>query len=276
MANRSEPSDPAVDELRRRARRRLVGAIVLALAAAVLLPLLLESEPKPLGDDVSIQIPPLDSGKFVNPLSQEKPAPPPAKRDDATPKGAAPAAAPAPAPVETAPSSEAKSAAPAPAESRTAPETKAATPQPTPAESRTAPETKAATPQPTPAESRTAPETKAAMPQPAPPAATVANANPQPAPAASSADAKSEAAAKDGAQAGFVVQVAAFTDRYGALALVRKLKAAGFPSYTEPATTSRGTMHRVRVGPYAARADADAARVKLKASGYDAMVARAQ
>jgi DedD protein len=105
----------------------------------------------------------------------------------------------------------------------------------------------------------------------------VANANPQAAPAASSADAKSEAAAKDGAQAGgFVVQVAAFTDRYGALALVRKLKAAGFPSYTEPATTSRGTMHRVRVGPYAARADADAARVKLKASGYDAMVARAQ
>src|SRR5215472_13590753 len=100
MANRSDPSDPAVDELRRRARRRLVGAIVLALAAAVLLPLLLESEPKPLGDDVSIQIPPLDNGKFVNPLSQEKPAPPPAKSDDATPKSAAPASAPAPAPVE--------------------------------------------------------------------------------------------------------------------------------------------------------------------------------
>jgi len=72
MATRSEASEPAVDELRRRARRRLVGAVVLALAAAVLLPLLLESEPKPLGDDVSIQIPPVDSGKFINPLSSAK------------------------------------------------------------------------------------------------------------------------------------------------------------------------------------------------------------
>src|ERR1700730_6994685 len=64
--------DPAVEELKRRARRRLVGAIVLALAAAVILPLLLESDPKPLGDDVSIQIPPIDSGKFITPLSSPK------------------------------------------------------------------------------------------------------------------------------------------------------------------------------------------------------------
>src|SRR5205085_2272226 len=69
MAIRSDAPDLAVDELRRKARRRLVGAIVLALAAAVALPLLLENEPKPLGDDVSIQIPPVDTGRFVNPLS---------------------------------------------------------------------------------------------------------------------------------------------------------------------------------------------------------------
>src|SRR5262252_4974633 len=69
MVTRSEAPDLAVDELKRRARRRLVGAIVLALAAAVLLPLLLESEPKPLGDEVSIQIPPVDNSRFVNPLS---------------------------------------------------------------------------------------------------------------------------------------------------------------------------------------------------------------
>src|SRR2546427_10433427 len=77
MYTRPDASDPAVDELKRRARRRLVGAVVLALAAAVILPLLLESDPKPLGDDVSIQIPPIDSGKFVNPLS-----PVPAKTSD--------------------------------------------------------------------------------------------------------------------------------------------------------------------------------------------------
>ena len=34
----ADPADVNVDELRRRARRRLVGAIVLALAAAVFVP----------------------------------------------------------------------------------------------------------------------------------------------------------------------------------------------------------------------------------------------
>ena len=94
MATRPEIADPAVDELKRRARRRLVGAVVLALAAAVLLPMLLESDPKPLGNDVSIQIPPIEQGKFVTPLSPDKsgggkaqpeaqPAAPPASADSA-------------------------------------------------------------------------------------------------------------------------------------------------------------------------------------------------
>jgi DedD protein len=74
MATRLEPTEPAVDELKRRARRRLIGAIVLALAAAVILPVLLESEPKPFGDDVSVKIPPIDDGKFVNPLSPASPS----------------------------------------------------------------------------------------------------------------------------------------------------------------------------------------------------------
>ena len=79
----AEPADINVDELRRRARRRLIGAIVLALGAAVIVPMLLESDPKPLGDDVSVKIPSIDDGKFVNRLNdpQAKPeaAPPPAK-----------------------------------------------------------------------------------------------------------------------------------------------------------------------------------------------------
>src|SRR4051812_10457972 len=63
--------DVNVDELRRRARRRLVGAIVLALAVAVFVPMLLESDPKPLGEDVSVKIPPVDEGKFVNRLNEK-------------------------------------------------------------------------------------------------------------------------------------------------------------------------------------------------------------
>ena len=70
MADRiADDADLAVDELKRKARRRLVGAIVLALAAAIILPMLLEKEPRPLGDDVSVQIPPVDEGKFVNRLT---------------------------------------------------------------------------------------------------------------------------------------------------------------------------------------------------------------
>src|SRR5438477_655736 len=131
MATRSEANDPAVDELKRRARRRLVGAIVLVLAAAVLLPLLLENEPKPLGEDVSIQIPPIDNGRFINPLSPGKAQDPKAKgsvamgANDMTtggPSSATPSS-PAPAKAENAERSPGTSATPSPA---AAPEPKAA------------------------------------------------------------------------------------------------------------------------------------------------------
>lgn len=89
MATRPEMADPAVDELKRRARRRLVGAVVLALGAAVVLPMLLESDPKPLGNDVSIQIPPIDQGKFVTPLSPDRTA---GVKSAAEPQPAAPQA----------------------------------------------------------------------------------------------------------------------------------------------------------------------------------------
>ncbi|MFC0252936.1 SPOR domain-containing protein [Massilia consociata] len=52
-------ADPILPE-KKRARRRLVGAIALALAAAVGLPMLLDSEPKPLGADIAIHIPSKD------------------------------------------------------------------------------------------------------------------------------------------------------------------------------------------------------------------------
>src|SRR3954471_12219296 len=87
------PEDVNVDELRRRARRRLVGAIVLALAAAVVVPMLLESEPRPLGEDVAVRIPPVDDGKFVNRLNDPAAKPetrPAAPRSDSGSKGAPP------------------------------------------------------------------------------------------------------------------------------------------------------------------------------------------
>jgi DedD protein len=58
---------PISDEelrLKKRARRRLVGAIVLVAAVAVVLPMVLDSEPKPVDHNVDIQIPSPDSGEF--------------------------------------------------------------------------------------------------------------------------------------------------------------------------------------------------------------------
>lgn len=58
--NRSgEPFDPVLPE-KKRARRRLVGAIALVLALVIGLPMILDSEPKPIAGDVVIQIPSKD------------------------------------------------------------------------------------------------------------------------------------------------------------------------------------------------------------------------
>lgn len=46
-------------QLRKRARRRLVGAIALVLIVVVFVPMFLENEPKPLSQDVAIHIPQL-------------------------------------------------------------------------------------------------------------------------------------------------------------------------------------------------------------------------
>ena len=46
-------------QLKKRARRRLVGAIALVLLVVVFLPMVLDSEPKPLNQDISITIPPI-------------------------------------------------------------------------------------------------------------------------------------------------------------------------------------------------------------------------
>jgi DedD protein len=96
----AEPQDALM--LKRRARRRLVGAIALVLLVVIVLPVLLDQEPKPVRHDLTVQIPSQDAGKFGARVLQS-PAPAPAeekKEPRAEPKTAeAPAkAAPRPAP----------------------------------------------------------------------------------------------------------------------------------------------------------------------------------
>ena len=206
------PDDANLDDLRRRARRRLVGAIVLALAVAVFVPMLLESDPKPLGEDVSVKIPPVDESKFVNRLNEKSKTEPPKALAKAEPKVDAPKPPP---------------------------------PEPP----------------------------KAEAPKEEPPKAEMAKEEPrksEPAPAPKAEPAR-EAASGD-----FAVQVFAFSDDKGANSLVNKLKGKGFPAYSEPVNTSRGTLWRVRVGPFPSRDSASAMREKLKGEGYNGIVSSAK
>ncbi len=111
-------------QLKKRARRRLVGAIALVLLVVVFLPMFLDSEPKPLNQDIAIIIPPLPgpdsssrpataapaglspSGPAMPPANTEtaplRPAPAPA----ALPKAETPKPEAGPAPVQAARTSE--------------------------------------------------------------------------------------------------------------------------------------------------------------------------
>lgn len=68
-----EAVDPVLPE-KKRARRRLVGAIALALAVIIGLPMVLDSEPKPLSGDIAIEIPskdkPYSAGSSKVPVEQ--------------------------------------------------------------------------------------------------------------------------------------------------------------------------------------------------------------
>ena len=83
-------------QLRKRARRRLIGAIVLVAAVAAVLPMVLDSEPKPTSQEINIQIPSPDAkGGFTSkivpvpaPVGKAAPA---AKPDSKAPVTAAPA-----------------------------------------------------------------------------------------------------------------------------------------------------------------------------------------
>ena len=53
-------------QLKKRARRRLIGAITLVTLMVMLLPMLLDGEPKPVSQDINIQIQTQNSGSFAS------------------------------------------------------------------------------------------------------------------------------------------------------------------------------------------------------------------
>ncbi len=94
----------------------------------------------------------------------------------------------------------------------------------------------------------------------------MATAPPPPSPANPS---KPAAAAAKG---GWSVQVGAFGSSATASKLVADLKGDGYKAYLSPISKGGKTLHRVRVGPEAARPDADRLAAKLKGRGLPATV----
>jgi DedD protein len=121
MAQAASPNPNPSDQARTRARRTLIGSIILALTAVVVVPLLLDSKPQPWSDSVKLQIPAKDS-KFDTPL------PPPSVTASPTPT----AVAPSPSPAAVVPPASPVAAQPAKSvESKPTPPA-APTPKPTP------------------------------------------------------------------------------------------------------------------------------------------------
>ena len=69
-----------------------------------------------------------------------------------------------------------------------------------------------------------------------------------------------------------VVQVGAFADEDKAREVRQKLEKAGLKTYTQVAETKDGKRIRVRVGPFATRADADKAAIKIKTLDLSASI----
>jgi DedD protein len=106
-------------ELKKRARRRLVGAAALALLAAIVLPMVMDQEPRPLNQDVQIQIPRQEGDNFAaRPVAPRGEAPAAAANPDtpAEPEspGPTPPLRPAPAPGPAPDAAKPEAAKPAP------------------------------------------------------------------------------------------------------------------------------------------------------------------
>ncbi|WP_322030216.1 SPOR domain-containing protein [Paraburkholderia sp. J76] len=231
--------DPTLPE-KQRARRRLVGAIALVLAAIVILPMVLDSHPKPVTDDIAIDIPSRPADKAA------------ARQHDAedTQAGVAPDN---PAAAEATPGASGLAAASATQTAQSTDKTPAA-PAKKPAQAATAPAQSTQTAQ----AQKPAANSK--------PTTTASNDDADTGDANSAKTESATPAAPPGAR--FAVQLGAFSNSATASNWVTKLKAAGVPAYTEQRKEADGTTRTLlRAGPFPDRASATAAIAKVRGAG---------
>jgi DedD protein len=242
--------DPTLPE-KQRARRRLVGAIALVLAAVVVLPMVLDTHPKPASDDIAVNIP----------------------RQPKTPAAAHPNAvtqlAPDVTPAETGASATATAAT---GTAATATSSLAAASM---AHGASATADHAREPQTQAGIASTAPVKPGPKPAAVPASANLAaGANDAGKAAGKTTDASAAAARNHETAASgsrYVISVGAFTSDSSAHAWLAKLKSVGVPAYLETRRQNDGsTRILLRAGPFDDRAGAEAAVKKVRDAGLSA------
>lgn len=248
----------SVQQARIRARRRLIGAVVLVGAGIIGFPLLFETQPRPLSVNTPIEIARRDTGTTTTGRGGDKVLGPPHPGKPAASQGAAPEERVL---DETAAQAE-KEVIPAP--EKVLPPADIQVPQPASAPSALP---RAAVP-PRPAASKAAaPAEKKPSPKPATEAQRT---EPLSGSGEVASPKKPETAASDSGR--FVVQVGAFGDMPAARGTRQKVEKLGMKSFIQEVETSAGKRIRVRVGPFTSRAEADKVAGRLKGQGLSPAV----
>ncbi|MEY3579420.1 MAG: DedD protein [Pseudomonadota bacterium] len=242
-----EPLDPALPE-KRRARRRLIGATALVLAAIIGLPMIFDSEPKPFSDEIAIQIPARDapatrqSAPSLPPLELSPPTNRVVEKPSAPIAPAAPVAVPkidTPAPVV-----KNNVAEPVQAEKEVKKEV-------APKES-SKEKTKEIAKEKTNDKSKDKSKDKASNKTDS----------------AKQSDSKNTKSNRD-LPIRYVLQVAAVENKAKADDMQEKLKKAGIKSYTQKISTNAGDRIRIRVGPFVNKEEAEKMRTRLRKLGLN-------
>lgn len=237
-------------QLKKRARRRLVGAVAFVSVVAVVLPMVMDHEPRQTVQDVEIRIPGQDEKPFA-PKFAEAPVAKPAEKP--------PLVEPEAKPVE----SDIKPTARVLEVVKDKPADKPA-------------EKPAAKPEKTPEK----PVAKPAEKAPEKPAE-----KPAEKPVAKNEDAKRAAAilagqgaeAKPAAKGGeYLVLIGAFSNEANVKTLKTKLGEQGIKTYSEPLDTPQGKKTRVRAGPFASREAAEKALEKMQRIGVSGVISAKQ
>ncbi len=246
----------AQSQLKKRARRRLVGAVAFASVVAVVLPMVMDHEPRQSVQEVEIRIPGQDekplAPKFaVTPVENPAPKAPEPVADSKPPVAAevAPGTKPTTRVLEVAKDKPAEKA------SEKTPEK--APPKPAekpPAKSEKTPEKTAEKPVEKPVAKESAADAKRA-------AAILAGASAAP-----------EAAPAPAKAGEFVILIGAFANEDNVRNLKGKLAEKNIKTYSEPLQTPSGTKTRVRAGPFATREAAEKALEKMKQVGVSGVI----